>query len=106
MPGDEVRMPVAAVTGHASAVDAVADDVALGRAAAAQVQLGGEAYGTICVAPTVTYSLGMWAEHRLPRAWPTGGRPTAARAVRASCCWTSPVERYDPRRPTVHPPGT
>ena len=45
---DVLRMPVAAVAGHAGSVDQAADGMELGRSAAAQVQLGGEAYGKIC----------------------------------------------------------
>lgn len=48
MTGDEVRIPVAAVSRHAGAVDAGADDVDVGRSAATHVQLGAEAYGRIC----------------------------------------------------------
>ncbi|MEV6601463.1 type VII secretion target [Actinoplanes sp. NPDC051346] len=48
MPGDGFQISPAAVAAHAGAVDQVADGMELGRAAAAQVQLGGEAYGKLC----------------------------------------------------------
>jgi len=49
MPGEpELRMPVQAVRGHAGSVDAVAEAIETGRAAAAQVQLGSHAYGQLC----------------------------------------------------------
>jgi hypothetical protein len=41
-------MPTAAVAAHASSVDAAADGMETGRGAAAQVQMGTEAYGQIC----------------------------------------------------------
>lgn len=46
--GEGFRMPPAAVTAHAGAVDQVADGMERGRAAATHVQLGGEAYGKLC----------------------------------------------------------
>jgi len=45
---DELRMPVAAVRQHATSADAAADGMQTGRDAAAQVQMGAEAYGQIC----------------------------------------------------------
>lgn len=45
---DETRLPVAAVRRHAHSVQAAADGMATGRGAAAQVQLGAEAYGQLC----------------------------------------------------------
>jgi hypothetical protein len=41
-------MPTAAVRRHADAVDSAADGMENGRGAAAQVQLGTEAYGQLC----------------------------------------------------------
>lgn len=48
MADDGFQMPPRAVTAHAGAVDQVADGMERGRAAAAHVQLGGDAYGKLC----------------------------------------------------------
>jgi len=44
-----IRMPIDAVARHAGSVDTAADAITTAKAAAAQVQMGGEAYGKICV---------------------------------------------------------
>ena len=44
----EMRVPVAAVQRHAGSADTAADGIETGRAAAAHVQMGAEAYGQIC----------------------------------------------------------
>ncbi|MBE1489032.1 ESX-1 secretion-associated protein [Plantactinospora soyae] len=49
MTGDgEMRVPVPAVQRHAGSADTAADGIENGRAAAAHVQMGAEAYGQIC----------------------------------------------------------
>jgi hypothetical protein len=44
----KIDMPITAVRTHAGSVDATSDTIETGRSAAAQVQLGGEAYGILC----------------------------------------------------------
>jgi hypothetical protein len=48
MPAEEMRIAVPALIGHAGSVDSAADGMETGRSAAAQVRMGGEAYGKIC----------------------------------------------------------
>jgi hypothetical protein len=45
---EELRIPPEAVIRHAASVDQAADGMETGRGAAAQVQMGDEAYGQIC----------------------------------------------------------